>query len=790
MDIERGIIKSLFYDYPIEKMKALVLREEDGGFWNLLVEPLPDLMKLRMPHFDGKELKHAIAEMGRECQNQSGDYAEDSWPFIYLSQTAELMLTFERKRPVVKFNELLRWRTLTLYVGEDLITLPWLAMKEKNSSSDRTDYAWKDTLSIDGKSRKSLIGNQPLTDLHAHLGHSSDAFGIRWVYWMNNCWKQTNKENFGDLECVAAIIRYYLFRIAKGDNMPSKSNVSDIIDALEGGEQLLSLKKDIYKKVGSATDNSMKPNIDGFAHWDYAIEDTWDLTESVQASPYMMLAGERYIIYAFFKRLFNKERDATRFAKLFYLYTLIKLNCRKNFIQTNDLIGLSNYQEYEEAERKNGMDHLGEVKRRYAVQSALGTRMTNYLETRISPRYSDKKTDDESVLADIRIEVPIFGKIRHDKKALLDKVRMVVTNSKRKYNRHHREDYIQMMKTNIDEIIDRASRNKRLRKKDFSLVGIDFSSSDEFARPEVYAQLIRYARKRNFYKFTYHAGEDFYDLIDGLRTIEEILVFLKWDRHCRLGHAISLGIAPSSYYQDRGRNVIITRQVLLDNLAWLLSKKQELGFALPGAAERTIKDKIEKLYRDIGYGTTFRLDVYQNSMKLRGDHPAMGMRSKDIQLFANCALDDDMSVVQLRGNADVMAMFKEYYSNTDIYDKGKEIIHWKMPKGIEGGLCRIQDNLLSTIEDRKISIETCPTSNFMIGPFERYDQLPLLKFLDNLNDCNISINTDDKGIIATSIEAEYALIAAAMKKNGADNNTIADNLKKIISGAKKSRFGI
>ena len=78
----------------------------------------------------------------------------------------------------------------------------------------------------------------------------------------------------------------------------------------------------------------------------------------------------------------------------------------------------------------------------------------------------------------------------------------------------------------------------------------------------------------------------------------------------------------------------------------------------------------------------------------------------------------------------------------------------------------------------------------MIGPFERYDQLPLLQFLDNLNDCNISINTDDKGIIATSIEAEYALIAAAMKKNGADNNTIADNLKKIISGAKKSRFGI
>lgn len=790
MDIERGIIKSFFYDYDIEKMKALVLRKEENGFWEQLVKPLPDLMKLHMTHFDGKELCHAIDELGRECQKLYGDYAEESWPFLYLSQTADLMLDLERRRPVVKFEELLRWRTLTLYIGEDLMTLPWLAMKETNKISDRTDYAWEDTLSIDGESRKSLIGNQSLTDLHAHLGHSSDAFGIRWIYWMNNCWNKPNKENLGDLECVAAIIRFYLFSIAKGYNMPSLSRVSDIIDAMEGGERLLSLKEDIYKKVGSATDNSMKPNIDGFTHWDYAIEDTWDLTESVQASPYMMLAGERHIIYAFFKRLFNKEREATRFAKLFYLYSLIKLNCRKNFIQTNDLIGLSNYQEYEEAERKNGMDHLGEVKRRYAVQSALGTRRTNYLETRISPRSSDKKIDDESALVDIRIEVPIFGKRRHNKKALLDKVRMIVTNSKRKYDRHHREDYIQMMKTNIDEIIDRASRNKRIRKKDFCLVGVDFSSSDEYARPEVYAQLIRYARRRHYYKFTYHAGEDFYDLIDGLRTIEEILVFLKWDRHCRLGHAISLGIDPSSYYKERGRNVIITRQVLLDNLAWFLSKKQKFGFALSADAERTIKGKIEELYRDIGYGTTFRLDVYQKSMKLRGNHPAMGMRSKDMQLFADCALDDDEQVKQLRVDADVMAMFKEYYSDTDIYDKGKEIIHWKMPRGIEEGLCGIQDKLLSIVKDRKISIETCPTSNFMIGPFERYDQLPLLKFLDNLNDCNISINTDDKGIIATSIEAEYALIAAAMKKNNVGDIEIANRLKQIITGAKKSRFGI
>lgn len=95
--------------------------------------------------------------------------------------------------------------------------------------------------------------------------------------------------------------------------------------------------------------------------------------------------------------------------------------------------------------------------------------------------------------------------------------------------------YYQEKKKEFDKIIARYKRNKRLKNRDFCVVGIDFSSSDEYARPEAYAQLVRYARKKGFNRFTYHAGEDFYDLMDGLRTIEDILVFLKWDKYCRLG---------------------------------------------------------------------------------------------------------------------------------------------------------------------------------------------------------------------------------------------------------------
>lgn len=55
---------------------------------------------------------------------------------------------------------------------------------------------------------------------------------------------------------------------------------------------------------------------------------------------------------------------------------------------------------------------------------------------------------------------------------------------------------------------------------------------------------------------------------------------------------------------------------------------------------------------------------------------------------------------------------------------------------------------------------------------------------------NISINTDDKGIIATSKEGEYALIASAMAKGGIDEAVIRTKLDRVIEGAKKSRFSI
>lgn len=70
-----------------------------------------------------------------------------------------------------------------------------------------------------------------------------------------------------------------------------------------------------------------------------------------------------------------------------------------------------------------------------------------------------------------------------------------------------------------------------------------------------------------------------------------------------------------------------------------------------------------------------------------------------------------------------------------------------------------------------IGIETNPSSNYLIGTIQKYEEHPVLRFNARKlkhtepNAClNVSINTDDQGVFDTMLENEYALIALALKK--------------------------
>ena len=794
MDLERGIIKALFYDYPIERLLSIMDGERDKSD---LLAFVPEILRQTMPAFDVEELRQTMNAYKEKWSAEYAGYEETAWPLLFVASQTGKLLTKETKMPRVRKEQLLRWRMISLPVSEDLLSLSWLALEEKNDVAGRKDFVWEDTLSITAAEWNALCKGKSLSDLHSHLGASSDAFNIRWVYWMNNRTFKPGpkpKRKLNQVQeigigwaAIAAVIRYHLFEVCNGNGVTQE--LRDYILESFKNEVVWQLVVDSgYEKIGSAKHNSLKPNIGRVEHWDYAIIDELGSDDRKKTSPYMLHVGERYIMYEFLRRLYRGEQRAMEMAEYFYLYLLIKCSYRKLFLQTNEQVGLSNYQEYE-GENKQGIDNMGEARKRYALQTAIGEGGKHYVESRISWQWDRK--GEKSPVPTIHIEKSLFGNKEGDREKLLKRIRLVVSYSKSDFQHDNKSNGLKALTNTYEEILQRILKNKALQNKEFSIVGVDFTGSDEKARPEVYAQLVRYARrhqKMSLKQFTYHAGEDFYDLLDGIRAVDEVLRYLKWDEHCRIGHALALATKPERYYESRGWNVIATRQVLLDNLVWFVDMCGVAGYRI-GKVQRTkIESKIQSLYQEIGYSEDFDLGKYTDSMKLRGDHPIGAGRAEGLSLFAQTALDDDAALVVLRRDVVVRTMFNEYYTDKIIRKEGETLSFWKMPREIVGAVSRIQKHLLKEIATKKIAIETCPTSNYMIGYFDKYIDLPLFIFMDKLPDNAISINTDDKGIIATSIENEYALIATAMEKSRKYKGKVDQVMTRVIKDARKSRF--
>lgn len=90
---------------------------------------------------------------------------------------------------------------------------------------------------------------------------------------------------------------------------------------------------------------------------------------------------------------------------------------------------------------------------------------------------------------------------------------------------------------------------------------------------------------------TYYAVEDFFDIIDGLRAIDEVLLFCGLKRGSRLGHALAMGIAPEEYYKFKGYKIVLAKQILLDDIAWMLCKANEWGCYIDGLLRTRLEEQ-------------------------------------------------------------------------------------------------------------------------------------------------------------------------------------------------------
>ena len=270
------------------------------------------------------------------------------------------------------------------------------------------------------------------------------------------------------------------------------------------------------------------------------------------------------------------------------------------------------------------------------------------------------------------------------------------------------------------------------------------------------------------------------DIPDGLRAIEEAILFLDLKQRSRIGHAMALGINVKEYYERRHYTSVLPLQNLLDECVWLYVRGRALKVGMSDAFEDYLTGEAHKLYNKIGYDkiATWNIDNYWQSMLLRGNDPEYINSTNDyawLSLWDKTANSENPIIKEATHNNDAKALFSAYFFKDEIKGNGMQLKqHVWTDKEIVRVVEKIQEQMQYEISKKKIAIECCPTSNLKIGYIERYDQHPLLtKFypIDEVSSnpsyplIKSSINTDDRGVFHTSVYEEYSLLALALDKS-------------------------
>ena len=711
--------------------------------------------------------------------------------------------------PVCKFEHLLRWNSISALLGEDLLTTSYLAYEDLQSIQPRKRFDWKLVIDQDDPNLCDLF-TRKMADVHLHLLGSSSNFDLNWLSLMN--FPQDRAEEFKQLSVLqhtrqivhdaesvnlslyaltlkACAIRYLLYAKYVNKHSLSKEATKLIYRTISANDYSTRLQSQALDSMirGDAMQTNRRSKL---LNHDYA----WQVDVSaVKANPNCILSGERSLLYCCFRACYAGT-ISNRDSNLLYAYLLIKNHIRNELVQTNEVVGFGNFDTYEK--RKNLFIKRHSIYERLIEPLALGQYFYDgrdrYVEPRITPREEAWRIRQyietlDSTLKNLSQANPEdYHYVLHFIKTKDQKL----SKSALQHPRHHKlRDKLCRQAIAIASFWKHPALSSRV-------VGIDAANSEIFTRPEVFAQVFRFLRNEQILKsdkqvaspgMTYHVGEDFLSMIDGLRAIDEVLHYLQFRRGDRLGHALVLGVDSAYYLEMHHHTLLLPKMVVLDDIAWSLHKTEDNN--LLAAIRNPLETIFYQVFREV-YGCNYSITIrdYYESWLLRGDNPtryeqfhSRGIKyTNQISNWSKFDFNHDAEACSARTNQRAGQLYYDYHFNRSVRKKGEAIMELRCPEKTDLLITHLQQQILQQLESMNIGIETNPTSNMRIGGFRRYLDHPVMKFhsTDNNRFClSASINTDDKGVFATSIEREYALLACAIFKETLHTSTSQGHMR-------------
>lgn len=326
---------------------------------------------------------------------------------------------------------------------------------------------------------------------------------------------------------------------------------------------------------------------------------------------------------------------------------------------------------------------------------------------------------------------------------------------------------------------------RRYKDKNFPLVGVDAANEEIRFRPEIFAPFYRKVRKAvcettglDHFGFTYHVGEDFNTLCDGLRAVYEAVNYLDLADGDRLGHASALGTDVKRYFTIKGKMINQTKQDALDDACFLFSQVRNLENQ---KIINNLRDFSKNLLLEIYGHDSF--DSYLRSLALRGDHPYayrqkgiagrfkeryQEQRNKGLTSYLNNTNDSNYQNAWM--DQEALDYIYEYHYSKSARKAGDELICRVINDEYITALQIAQEQVARFLIAKNVCVETNPTSNYLIGPFEEFEEIPTLSMLgikegkEYYKDLRISIGTDDPGLFSTNLRNEYASIMYTLRE--------------------------
>lgn len=713
------------------------------------------------------------------------------------------------------------WHDVTSRLGEDLFTTSYLAAYDlKHCIRQRKRFEWNPYLNVETSDMNHLF-SLDLSDIHAHLKGSSTNFELSWLSLMNYpCHRESeflklfDKKKFeGDDKkmcdirelylcmSLAMVLRLWLFASKMGFDETTKEEIENCIKDLNKDKSIEEIAPILNNISAMAwnyrTEYGYHYDVDGMKGKvpDYAI------TEG-SAELFSLLSGERSILYHAFLKAYDGDEKVSLYL---YAYIIFKQQLREKIIQLNDVVGFANFDYYER--RKSCFIPDDSIYDRLLIPMAFLT----FLGQEGGNRYMEGRVVPKSCVEDNSEAVRKMDRCVHAWLHEKDNDGEEYKKTDKTFNGHYIYHFIkeadiepsafsprhyklrQKVKRQAVALFD--YRNKGYKNAS-RIVGIDAANSEIKCRPEVFAQAFRFLRRHDIKEdadnhpsslgFTYHVGEDYYDIVDGLRAVDEVLTYLNFRSNDRLGHALVLGADVTRYYDSRDKAIRATRQVLLDNFVWLSIRVAKIAgrIALCEYLEDESRHLYRQIYTEAGYDEPFNIHNYYESWLLRGDDPKIVTNrletKKDIELnisaWTKCAKNEaDKDVCRARNNPKARDLYYEYHFNKTVKENGNKavilpIAHNHYAEFVEM-VDKVRELLLCKIERLHIAIECNPSSNLRIGEMRNYIEHPIFKF-NNYgiktpyppHEISVSINTDDSGVFSTSLEREYTLMGIALEK--------------------------